>query len=90
MPKNQNDVWIEEYANALDTFNIAVDRLRVAVDHIRIENISLRGQLKVINKEGLTMQEVKDKYFPNQDWESLRCTKENDEFTLDWLKNDSN
>ena len=45
MPENRRDVWIEEYANALDAFNIAVDRLRVAVDNIYSENRILKVKL---------------------------------------------
>ena len=45
MPENRGDVWIEEYANALDAFNIAVDRLRVAVDNIYSENRILKVKL---------------------------------------------
>ena len=45
MPENRGDVWIEEYANALNAFNIAVDRLRVAVDNIYSENRILKVKL---------------------------------------------
>ena len=45
MPKNANEMWIEEYAHALTAFNIAVDRLRIAVDNIYSENRILKVKL---------------------------------------------
>jgi len=63
-PKNRNDMWYEEYTNALTAFNIAVDRLRVAVDNMRSQNRILRT--KSVEQ------------------------KEDEEFTLEWLKDDSN
>ena len=82
-PKNANEMWIEEYAHALTAFNIAVDRLRIAVDHIWKENAVLREQ---VEKE-YTLEEIKDKYFANVDWETLR-SREDREFILEWMKED--
>ena len=45
MPKNENEMWLEEYANALENFKNAMTRLRVAVDSVRVENNKLRSEL---------------------------------------------
>ena len=37
-PKSEGDMWTEEYANALDAFNIATSRLRLAVEKVIEEN----------------------------------------------------
>ena len=72
----------EEYSNALTAFNIATDRLRVAIDQMWKENKVMREQLE---KE-YTLEEIKDKYFPNQEWDAC---KEDFDFTLEWLKDDT-
>jgi len=65
MPKNANEMWIEEYAHALTAFNIAVDRLRIAVDNIYSENRILKVKLA-------KQEEGEDREF------TLEWMKEND------------
>ncbi len=38
MPKSKGSMWTEEYANALDAFNISTSRLRLAVEKVLKEN----------------------------------------------------
>ena len=84
MPKSENEMWIEEYSNALTAFNMATDRLRLVIDQMWKENKVMKEQLE---KE-YTLEEIKDKYFPNVDWDQLR-PREDTEFTLEWLKDDT-
>ena len=44
-PKSEGDMWIEEYAHALDAFEIALMRLKVATDKVRVENNKLKSEL---------------------------------------------
>jgi len=45
MPKNANDMWIEEYVHALENFELALTRLKVAIDSVRVENNRLHSEL---------------------------------------------
>ena len=45
MPKSENEMWLEEYAHALENFKNALTRVRVAVDSVRVENNKLRSEL---------------------------------------------
>jgi len=91
-PNNRTDVMQEEYNNAVKKFELGLIQIRALAERLMQENRTLRISvlLETADQEELTLQEVKDKYFPNVGWDELRPPREDRDFTLEWLKEDAN
>ena len=66
-PKNENDMWMEEYVHALENFNIAMARLKVAVDSVRLENNKLRSELLTYQQLWKSAEKTIEEYGMKED-----------------------